>query len=225
MGGHCVPGIQPERVAKEQLMDDVRDLKELQLDALREVANIGGGHAATALSQMTNRRIMISVPTIYITHLDDVPQQLGDGRTVVVGVLMHMMGDLTGRTLLLVPEANAQVLCDLLLSRAVGTTHSLGVLEQSALKEAGNILGAAYLNALSDFMKMMLLPSVPSLVIDSAAAVLTSAYLNFGRERDYVFCIETRFEFDEAGRVLPGYFLLLPDVVSLRAILDAIGLS
>jgi len=55
--------------------------------------------------------------------------------------------------------------------------------------------------------------------------VLTSAYLNFGRERDFVFCIETRFEFDEAGRVLPGYFLLLPDVVSLRTILDAIGLS
>jgi chemotaxis protein CheC len=206
-------------------MDDVRDLKELQLDALREVANIGGGHAATALSQMTNRRIMISVPKIYVTHLDDVPDQLGNAKTVVVGVLMHMMGDLTGRTLLLVPEANAQVLCDLLLSRAVGTTRTLGVLEQSALKEAGNILGAAYLNALSDFMKMMLLPSVPSLVVDAASAVLTSAYLNFGRERDYVFCIETRFEFDEAGRVLPGYFLLLPDVVSLRTILDAIGLS
>lgn len=206
-------------------MDDVRDLKALQLDALREVANIGGGHAATALSQMTNRRIMISVPKIYVTHLDDVPQQLGDARTVVVGVLMHMMGDLTGRTLLLVPEANARVLCDLLLSRAVGTTQNLGVLEQSALKEAGNILGAAYLNALSDFMKMMLLPSVPSLVVDTSSAVLTSAYLNFGRERDYVFCIETRFQFDEAGRVLPGYFLLLPDVVSLRTILDAVGLG
>lgn len=206
-------------------MDDVRDLKELQLDALREVANIGGGHAATALSQMTHRRIMISVPRIFVSHLDDVSGQLFDPTTPVAGVLMHMMGDLTGRTLLLLPEANATVLCDLLLSRPVGTTQRLGVLEESALKEAGNILGAAYLNALSDFMKMMLLPSVPSLVIDAAGAVVSSAYLNFGRERDYVFCIETRFEFDEAGRVLPGYFLLLPDLVSLRAILDAIGLG
>jgi chemotaxis protein CheC len=206
-------------------MDDVRDLKALQLDALREVANIGGGHAATALSQMTNRRIMISVPKIFVSHLDEISEQLGDPQAPVVGVLMHMMGDLTGRTLLLVPETNAKVLCDLLLSRAIGTTQGLGVLEQSALKEAGNILGAAYLNALSDFMKMMLLPSVPSLVIDTAAAAVSSAYLNFGRERDYVFCIETRFEFDQAGRVLPGYFLLLPDLVSLRTILDAIGLG
>jgi chemotaxis protein CheY-P-specific phosphatase CheC len=29
-------------------MDDIRSLKALQLDALREVANIGAGHADTA---------------------------------------------------------------------------------------------------------------------------------------------------------------------------------
>ena len=44
-------------------MEDVRDLKALQIDALREVANIGAGHAATALSQMTGRKIMIDMIT------------------------------------------------------------------------------------------------------------------------------------------------------------------
>ena len=43
---------------------DVRSLKPEQLDALREVANIGAGHAATALSTMTGQAIMINVPTI-----------------------------------------------------------------------------------------------------------------------------------------------------------------
>ena len=52
--------------SRESRMEDVRDLKELQLDALREVANIGAGHAATALSQMTNRKIMISVPEVNV---------------------------------------------------------------------------------------------------------------------------------------------------------------
>ena len=42
-------------------MEDVRDLKELQLDALREVANIGAGHAATALSQRPTRSIRFAV--------------------------------------------------------------------------------------------------------------------------------------------------------------------
>lgn len=206
-------------------MDDVRDLKALQLDALKEVANIGAGHAATALSQMTDRRIMITVPQINIARLEDVPETLGDPEEVVAAVLMHMLGDLTGRTLLMLPEENARILCDLLLRRPPGTTGAFGELEQSSLKEAGNILGGAYMNALSDFMGMMLLPSVPSLVVDLSAAVLTTTYLNFGQDRDFVFCVETNFHFNEADRLLRGHFLLLPDLASLRAIFDAIRLT
>ena len=136
-----------------------------------------------------------------------------------------MLGDLTGRTLLMVPEANAKLLCDLLLRREAGTTTGFGEMEVSGLKEAGNILGSAYMNALSDFMGMMLLPSVPSLEIDNAGAVITTAHLGFGRDRDFMFCVETDFHFDEAGRKLKGHFLLLPDMASLKAILDAIHMT
>jgi len=52
-------------------MDDVRALKELQLDALREVANIGAGHAATALSQLTGRTVMIGVPEVNVRPTGD----------------------------------------------------------------------------------------------------------------------------------------------------------
>ena len=206
-------------------MDDIRDLKELQLDALKEVENIGAGHAATALSQMTNRRIMISVPKIQVTRLEDVAELLGDPQEVVAAVLLHMLGDLTGRTLLVFPEPAARRICDLLLGKAKGTTTTFGELEQSSLKEAGNILCGAYMNALSSFMGMMLLPSVPSLVIDSSAAVLTSAYLNFGNDRDYVFCVETEFTFIAEDEQLKGHFLLVPDFASLRAILQAVRLT
>ena len=98
-------------------------------------------------------------------------------------------------------------------------------MEQSGLKEIGNILTSAYLNALSDFMGMMLVPSVPALVIDLAAAVLTTTYLNFGTERDFVFCVETSFRFEDKSETLRGHFLLLPDLASLRAIFDAIRLG
>ena len=205
-------------------MEDVRDLKALQIDALREVANIGAGHAATALSQMTDRRIMITVPQIHVARLEDVANLLGQPTDVVAAVLMHMLGDLTGRTLLLLPEAAARRLCDMLLRRPAGTTTAFDVLEQSCLKEAGNILSGAYMNALSDFMGMLLLPSVPSLVVDLSEAVLTTTYLNFGHERDFVFCVETEFQI-EAEEGLRGYFLLLPDLASLKAIFDAIRLT
>ena len=206
-------------------MEDVRDLKELQLDALKEVANIGAGHAATALSQLTSRTIMINVPEVNVRPLEEVPELLGRADEVIAAVLMHMMGDLTGRTLVLFPEPSAKALCDILFRRTPGTTNEFTPMEQSGLKEAGNILASAYMNALSDFMGMMLVPSVPSLVIDLSAAILTTAYLNFGHDRDYVFCVETAFRVEGATEPLRGHFLLLPDMPSLRAIFDAIRLS
>jgi chemotaxis protein CheC len=205
-------------------MEDARQLKALQLDALREVANIGAGHAATALSQMTNRTIMISVPEVNVRPLEEVADMLGKPDAVVAAVLMQMMGDLTGRTLVLFPERSAQRLCDILFRRDNGATAEFGPMEQSGLNEAGNILASAYMNALSDFMGMMLVPSVPSLVIDISAAILTTTYLNFGHDRDFVFCVETSFRVEGAAEPLRGHFLLLPDTPSLRAIFDAIRL-
>src|SRR5215217_9279657 len=120
-------------------MDDIRSLKAIQLDALREVANIGAGHAATALSTMTGGTIMISVPTINIARLEDVPPQISAPEEPVAAVLMNMLGDLTGRTLLVFPKPTAIRMAELMLKRPHAGGGELTELEQSAVKEAGNI--------------------------------------------------------------------------------------
>jgi chemotaxis protein CheC len=206
-------------------MDDIRSLKALQLDALREVANIGAGHAATALSQMIGGTIMISVPTINVSRLEEVPPQVSAPEEPVAAVLMHMLGDLTGRTLLVFPKPTAVRLAELMLHRPGGSSSELGEMEQSAIKEAGNILSSAYMNALSDFMGMMLLPSPPSLAVDMSTGVLTTAYLQFGSDRDYVFCVESEFYMTDVEEKLRGFFLLLPDPGSLQAILRAVRVA
>ena len=206
-------------------MEDIRSLKAIQLDALREVANIGAGHAATALSTMTGGTIMISVPRINIARLEDVPSQISAPEEPVAAVLMNMLGDLTGRTLLVFPKATAIRMAELMLRRPKGTFTELGDLEQSAIKEAGNILSGAYMNALSDFMGLMILPSPPSLAVDMSSAVLTTAHLQFGDDRDYVFCVESEFYMQDLDEHLRGFFLLLPDVGSLQAILRAVRLA
>jgi chemotaxis protein CheC len=206
-------------------MNDISGLKDVQIDALREVANIGAGHAATALSQMTGSTIMISVPTINIASLEDVPSHISEPEEPIAAVLMHILGDLTGRTLLVFPRQTAMRLAELMLRRPNGSSQDLGALEQSAIKEAGNILSGAYMNALSDFMGLMLLPSPPSLQIDMSSAILTTAYLQFGTDRDHVFYVESEFYLQEQDEHLRGYFLLLPDLASLQAILRAVRLA
>jgi chemotaxis protein CheC len=205
-------------------MQDLRALKPNQLDALREVANIGAGHAATALSQMIGETIMITVPTINVARLEEIPPQVAAPDEPVAAVLMHMLGDLTGRTLLVFPRRTARRIAGLLLHRETALDE-LSEMEQSAIKEAGNILSSAYMNALSDFMGMMLIPSPPSLAIDMSTAVLTTAYLQFGSDKDYVFCVESEFVLDNIDEHLRGFFLLLPDGASLHAILKAVRVA
>ena len=205
-------------------MEDLRTLKAIQMDALREVANIGAGHAATALSQMVGRTIMISVPTINVSRLEDIPPQVAERDEPVAAVLMHMLGDLTGRTLLVFPRSTAVRLAGLLLRREP-EGEDFTEMEQSAIKEAGNILSSAYMNALSDVMGMMLLPSPPSLAVDMSTAVLTTAYLQFGSDKDYVFCVESEFLMGDLDERMRGFFLLLPDPASLQAILKAVRVA
>ncbi len=201
-------------------MDDIRKLKALQLDALREVANIGAGHAATALSQMTGQTIMISVPQINIAPLEDIPNQVGSDEEPVAAVLMKILGDLTGLALLVFTQPTALRVAGLMMKRENLT--ELDEIGKSALREAGNILSAAYLNALSEFMGMILLPSPPSLAIDLSDAVMSATFLEVAQGADYVFCVETEFQLKELNETLRGFFLLLPDLGSLTAILRAI---
>jgi len=158
-------------------------------------------------------------------RLEDLPPQLGEDEEPVAAVLMTMLGDLTGRTLLVFPKRTVLRLSEMMLRRPVGSSHALGELECSAIKEAGNILSGAYMNALSDFMGMMLLPSPPTLAIDMSTAVLTSAYLQFGVDFDYVFCVESEFIMQDSNERLRGFFLLLPDPASLQAILRAVHVA
>ena len=105
---------------------DLRDLGAIQLDALREVSNMGAGHAATALSQMTNTRIMINVPRLQVTPLEEVPDIMGNPEDVVAAVLMHMLGDLTGRTLLVFPKPTAARLARMLCADNAKRAYQLG---------------------------------------------------------------------------------------------------
>ncbi|MGH7501162.1 MAG: chemotaxis protein CheC [Longimicrobiales bacterium] len=204
---------------------DIRSLDPVQLDALRETANIGAGHAATALSELTGRRIMVDVPEVSIVPLERVGELLGDPGQAVSAVIVAVDGDLTGRTLQIFDGRAASALVGLLLGvREPEFPKQFGTLERSALKEIGNVIVGAYLNALSTFTATDITMSVPDFAIDMAAAILMTSYLNFGGEEDYVLCVATRLDVDDHGD-LRAHFLLIPDRPSLQRILSALRLG
>jgi chemotaxis protein CheC len=144
---------------------------------------------------------------------------------VIAGVLMHVMGDLTGRTLVVLDQESAYSLCELLPAPPAHRASRLRC--DGAIHHQGNRehpLFGVHERALR-FLGMMLVPSVPALVVDLAGAVLTTAYLNFGHERDALFCVETTFRIEGSERALTGQFLLMPDPPALQAIFDSIRIA
>jgi len=195
-----------------------------RFDALREVANIGAGHAATALSTLTSTRIMISVPMVNVVPPGDfVPEIAPD--VEVVAVQMGMSGDMKGRTVFLLPAEAGLRLAERMLRRQRGSSSSLGELEQSALNEAGNILAGAYLTALSEFLKMRLMLSPPTLTRGDTQHALDAFGDHAPRADAPILCVETEFFLDESGENLQGFFLLVPDSDAFDAIFRAVRVA
>jgi chemotaxis protein CheC len=194
-----------------------------RIDALKEVASIGAGHAATALSLMTGARIMIEVPMVNIAPLEELLPTIAPPGEQLVTVLMDMHGSLSGETLLALPITTGRRLADLMLRRERRPGGTLDLLEESALKEAGNILGGAYMTALSEFLGMVLMPSPPRLAVGVMEDVLGPAL--HAPEGAAVCCVETEFSFEEIGERFRGFFLLLPDSASFSAIFRAVKVA
>jgi chemotaxis protein CheC len=206
-------------------MTNVQTLTDLQRDILREVANIGAGHAATALSLMTETKIMISVPTITVVPLPELSATIVADDQPAAAIAMQMNGSMRGHTILLLPLDTAHRLAALVLRRDAVVDAGLDDLATSALAEAGNILAGAYMTALSEFLHMLLLPSPPSLLIGSARQVLQDGLGRPPHKDEIVFCVETRFMIADVAGHLPGYFLLLPDAGALDAMLAAVRIG
>jgi chemotaxis protein CheC len=201
--------------------NSLQTLSENQIDALKEVGNIGAGHAATALSQLIKKKIMISVPEVRVIKTQDVESLLGDPNTLVAGIIMNVLGDITAKILLLLTRESALSLVDMLLQKPLGSTKVLSEVGNSAIKETGNILAGAYMNSLNEFLGLMLLPSVPNLVFDISSAVLSSLSDGFDGMSSHILSIEAQFS-EANEKVIKGYLLLVPDVPSVKVLLQAI---
>lgn len=200
------------------------ELSELQLDALKEVGNIGSGNAATALSQLLGRSIKMRVPQIDILKFPDFIKKMGNEEDVFVGVLLKVYGDYQGSILYLLQVNRAEELSKLLLDNKYELDSELGI---SMFQEIGNILGNSYLNAISRLTGLNLVTSVPAVCIDMLSALLTASFLEAEQYSDYVLAIDTSYS--EGSRKADdqksgGTFLLIPKPGSLSIILSKLGL-
>ncbi|MBI3185407.1 MAG: chemotaxis protein CheC [Myxococcales bacterium] len=194
---------------------------ELQLDALREVANVGCGHAADALSRLVGgRRVCMEVPRVAVTASSELELLLGGPDVRVVASMFQLERPLSGCLVLALREEDARLLCSLLLGVHAGG-GPLDELRRSALTEAANIVASACLNAMGRLTSLTLLPSTPVMAQGGAQSVLEEL-LGSSCSAAGQLVLEARF-YTAASPLVGGQLLLLPDRAGLNALLSSLG--
>ncbi|MBR4571787.1 MAG: chemotaxis protein CheC [Candidatus Riflebacteria bacterium] len=205
-------------------MDNVLNITREQLDALREIGNIGSGNAASALAQFLNRKIDMSVPNASIMDLNDIPKIVGGPNTPLLGIFLKIMGEISGRFLLLIPEATSiKILKTLMPGFEISSLTKMGEMESSCMREIGNILAGAFLNALSVLTQTPMLNSLPSLNFDYAGAMIDNVVADMTAVSDKVLMMETSFIEEQEDMRIHIFILPAPD--SLKLLLQKIGVA
>ncbi|ABP66885.1 CheC, inhibitor of MCP methylation [Caldicellulosiruptor saccharolyticus DSM 8903] len=199
------------------------EINEMYLDVLRELGNIGTGNAISALAMMIGRRIDMKVPVVKMVDLKEVPEILGGAEIPVVGILLNVEGDIDGFIMLVMSQASAHILVNMLLGTSLNGYSEFTDIEKSALTEIGNILAGAYLTALASLTGFKMIQSVPQLAEDMAGAILSFPAIQFGETGDTALYIETEI-FESSSRIVADFFLI-PTIESYQKMLKALGVA
>ena len=193
-------------------------LTGIEFDALKEVVNIAAGNATTALSNLLNKKIDIAIPEVVFTNVESVPKILGGMDTVAIGTYLNIDGDLKGSTLIILQEKTAFHLVDLMMGS--GEIKELDEMSESALKEIGNILSGAYLNAMADFLELKILPTVPYLCKDMVGAMLSQVLAEQSLYTDKVLVNRTNLTVE--SEKIESHLIVLLDTKSMGKTVDII---
>jgi chemotaxis protein CheC len=194
----------------------VSQYTDLQLDALRELANIGSGTASTALSSMLGRSVDITVPSARVMPMGDAVESLGVAESEVVGIVLGVVGEMPASVLLLLSPKDASTICGMLGVEADSD------MAESAQLEIGNIVGTSYVNAFAEMTGMALEPTPPSRAVDMLAAIVQSVLAQHAGGSDGALLLDSELVVEGSDCTMS--FLLVPEEGGVEQLLARLGL-
>lgn len=203
-------------------MSELDKLNDMYIDVLREIGNIGTGNATTAISNMLNLKMDMSVPKVELMPVEKLGGAIGSEDEVVVGIMLGVEADIDGSMMFIMDEKSAHRMVNLLMMRDRDSMDPFTEMDLSALMEICNIIAGSYLSAISGLTNLTISPTVPSVSIDMAAAILSVPAVQFGLVSDRALMIKTEIGGDNQ---IDGYFILMPDEESFSKILSSLGVS
>jgi chemotaxis protein CheC len=198
-------------------MTDLGNLSEVELDVLKELGNIGTGHAATSLSKLLNKDVYLSVPEVKVGEIKNLSNEfIGEIVAGVIIALQDLEEKKSGYLYIMFPEKSAR--------KIAGDLFGMDELDEemyaSTIMEVGNILSSSFCDASADFMDIILLPSPPSFAEDVPTAVIDSVVSQMAKNSNHIILFETSLSSDSDIEI---FLALLPESCLLDDMMKILG--
>lgn len=188
-----------------------------QIDALRELINIGVGRSAGMLNDMVNFRVYLQVPSIKVFSISEAIKELEWSESDWLATIeLLFKGALSGTAALVFPAESASNLVALLSGEELGSPD-LDSVRVETLKEVGNIIINGVMGSIGNVLKKRIDYSLPTYIEDSAEKLLTPNDFNLNTT---VLLARTHFKVKEINVV--GDIILIFEVDSFNDLVAAI---
>lgn len=200
-------------------------ITQFHLDALKEIGNIGAGHAATALSEILNKKITISIPNVRLETINQIINEIEGPESIVYSVCQYFSGDINGCIFIVFHKLAANHFLRSLFNIADFDISNPKYQSdgKSALSEFGNILSGNYLASFSDMVGLRFSLSAPIVIMDMISTIITEGLLMASVESDYGLIIDTILHGEKSQ--VDSEILFLPTYKSFHTIFSALGLN
>ena len=198
-------------------------LNSAQKDGLQELANIGAGHASTALSKMINREVKMGIPHVKVIPLSEAGKYI-QHEQIVVGIFLKISDEIPSYVMMLIPRESAFALADLLLGvNERNGDRVLSEMDTSALSEVANVMICSFFDSISALLGMSVVPGPPHLAYDIPDAVLDYVLIQIGEVSNDVFLFNVDLQ-EEKEHNFEIHMFLLPEPDSVNTLLKRMGL-
>lgn len=188
-------------------------LNDEQIDALKEIINIGIGRAAATLNELLSSRVILQIPSVRaFKHIDFVEKIKSDGSAKLSVVNLGFQGALTGIALITFPPGMAVNLV------SVVTDEDFDVIDFDSvriatLSEIGNIVLSGIMGYMGNLIDERIEFTLPRYREDYLENLLLSVEKN---SDDLIIVMQTHFSIEE--HQIEGDIMILFEVVSLEAL-------
>src|SRR3954466_9369639 len=166
---------------------------------------------------MLGRSVDISVPKAQALPFAEAVDAAGPGEQDMTGIVLGIVGDMTGTVLLLIPPADADAMCRML---GVEPDDEYAL---SALGEIGNVVGTSYINALAAMTGLEIEPTPPATATDMLGAIVETVLAQHATGGDMALLLDSALEVE--GEDCSVSFLLVPDQGGVDLLLERLGMA